>query len=175
MTSVPLNVFRDLFSAVLVLAAVAQAAGTSGTQQPPTNESPTNQSPGNASPAASQDPAAVFFATDTGMVLHAVKPGSVVDYEAAMLALKDALTLADDGETRKLAAGWRIFKAAEPDAKSSVIYVHWIDPAFAGIDYRPSLWLDKLLAGAPADLLAKYRDAFAVPPTKLSLTELKKQ
>ncbi len=57
--------------------------------------------------------------------------------------------------------------------KSSVIYVHWLDPVVTGVDYRPSLWLDKLLAGAPADLLAKYRDAFAVPPTKLSLTELR--
>lgn len=122
-----------------------------------------------------QDPAAVIFATDVGMVLHAVKPGSDADYEAAILALKEAFALADDAETRTLAAGWRVFKASEPDAKASVIYVHWLDPAMAGVDYRPSLWLDKLLAGAPAEMLAKYRDAFAAAPTKLSLTELRKQ
>jgi hypothetical protein len=42
------------------------------------------------------------------------------------------------------------------------------------VDYRPSLWLDKLLDGAPPDLLSKYRDTFATPPTKLSLTPLRK-
>ena len=108
------------------------------------------------------------------MVLHAVKAGSTGDYELAILALKDALAKAEDADTQKLAAGWRIYKAAETDAKSSVIYVHMIDPAVAGVDYRPSLWLDKLLAGAPVDLLSKYRDAFATPPAKLSLTEVRK-
>ena len=89
--------------------------------------------------------------------------------------MKDALAKADDAETLKLAGAWRIYKATEADAKSSVIYVHFLDPVVPGVDYRPSLWLDKLLSGAPADLLAKYRDAFAVPPTKLSLSALKKQ
>jgi hypothetical protein len=173
LTSVPPNVFRDLFSAFLVTAAVVHAAGRRVPQQSPGNESPTNQSSGNASPSAT-DPAAILFTTDAGMVLHAVKPGSAADYEAAILALKEALATATDPETQKLAAGWRIFKATEPDAKSSVIYVHWLDPVVAGVDYRPSLWLDKLLAGAPAEVLAKYRDSFAVPPTKLSLTEVKK-
>ena len=107
-------------------------------------------------------------------MLHAVKPGSTADYEQAILALKEALAKAEDADTQKLAAGWRIYKAAETDAKSSVIYVHVLDPAIAGVDYRPSLWLDKLLSGAPGELLTKYRDAFATPPTKLSLTEVRK-
>jgi hypothetical protein len=143
--------------------------------QPALNQSPTNQSPVNQSPVQPQDPAAVLFTSEAGLVFHAVKPGSSNDYEAAMLALKEALSASTDPETQQVASGWRIYKATEADAKSSVIYVHWLDPAVAGVDYRPSLWLDKLLAGAPADLLAKYRDAFAVPPTKLSLTELRPQ
>ena len=108
------------------------------------------------------------------MVLHAVKAASVADYEAAIFALKDGLAKAEDAETQKLAAAWRIYKAAETDAKSSAIYVHVIDPVVADVDYRPSLWLDKLLNGAPAEMLAKYRDAFASPPAKLSLTPLRK-
>ena len=44
-------------------------------------------------------------------------------------------------------------------------------PATPGFDYRPSLLLDELLGAAPPELLIKYRDAFAVPPTKLWLTE----
>jgi hypothetical protein len=163
-------VFRDLLTAFFVIAAFVHVAGIAlPPQQPPTNLSPSNQPPGQP-----QDPAAVVFTTDAGMVLHAVKPASAADYELAIVALKEGLAKAEDPETQKLAASWRIYKAAEPDAKSSVIYVHLLQPAVAGIDYRPSLWLDKLLAGAPADLLAKYRDAFAAPPSKLSLTEIKK-
>ena len=168
--------FRDLVSACLVLAAVAHTAGAgqpAGRNESPGNQSPTNQSPSNQSPASSDDPAAVLFTTDAGMVLHAVKPGGATDYELAILAMKDALSKAEDAETQKLAAAWRIYKATETDAKSSIIYVHLIDPVVPGVDYRPSLWLDKLLSGAPGELLVKYRDAFAVPPNKLSLTELK--
>ena len=58
-----------------------------------------------------------------------------------------------------MAAGWRIFKVAEADAKANVLYVHVMLPAIRGVDYRPSIWLDKLLGGAPPELLAKYRDA----------------
>jgi hypothetical protein len=172
------------FLVLLVSTGIVQLLGTQPASQLPTNqspaqtagnESPANQSPTNQSPPQSQDPAAVFFTTAAGMMLHAIKATSAADYELAVLALKEALSKAEDEETRRLANGWRIYKAAEGDAKANVIYVHMLDPAIAGVDYRPSLWLDKLLAGAPADLLAKYRDAFAVPPTKLSLTEVKKQ
>jgi hypothetical protein len=113
-----------------------------------------------------------MFTTESGMVLHAVKAASATDYELAILAMKEALAKAEDADTQKLAAAWRIYKATEPDAKASVIYVHLIDPVVPGVDYRPSLWLDKLLSGAPGELLVKYRDAFAVPPAKLSLTLL---
>ena len=181
--------FRDIASASFILVIAAFAAGSRVPQQPPGNQSAGNQSPANQSPAAPgptnqsptnqsgpspQDPAAVLFTTDAGLVLHAVKAGNVADYEAVILALKDALVKSEDADTQTLAKGWRIYRASEADAKSSVIYVHFLDPAVPGVDYRPSLWLDKLLSGAPAELLTKYRDAFAVPPTKLSLTEVKK-
>ncbi len=170
---------RTFLAVLLVTIGVTRL--TYGTaSQAPTNQTPANQSPGNQSPvnqsaALPQDPAAVLFSTDTGMVLHAVKPASAADYELAIVALREALTKAEDVETQQLARAWRIYKASEADAKSSVIYVHVIDPAVPGVDYRPSLWLDKLMAGAPGDLLAKYRDAFAAQPTKLSFTEVRKQ
>ncbi len=44
-------------------------------------------------------------------------------------------------------------------------------PAVTGFDYRPSLLLDELVKELAPDLLSKYQDAFAVPPTKLNLTE----
>lgn len=150
-----------------IVAAVLLVAATQTPQTPPTSG---NASPGNASPG-SPDPAAVTFSTEQGLLLVAVKPDKVADYEAVIVALQEVLASATDEEVRTLAAGWRVYKASDLDAKSAVIYVHVLQPALAGVDYRPSLWLDKLLADAPAELLAKYRDAFATAPTKLPLVE----
>ena len=130
-----------------------------------------NNTSSNVPSPTPSDPAAVTFSTDLGMVLHTVKPANVADYESALTKLQAALAASTDPETQTIASGWRVFKAVEVDAKANAIYIHMLQPTVSGVDYRPSLWLDKLLAGAPAELLAKYRDSFASPPTKLDLTE----
>ena len=123
-------------------------------------------------PAPTPDPAAAQFTTTVGLLLVPVKPTHTADYEDAILALQGAFQKSGDPARRAMAQGWRVYKAAEPDAKKNVLYVHALVPAVAGADYRPSLMLDELLQGAPPELLTKYRDALAGPPSKLSLTEL---
>jgi hypothetical protein len=149
----------------LLAAAMIAALPLAQTPSPPAG----NTSP--ASPTGTADPGAATFSTDRGLLLVAVKPDKVADYEAVIVALQEALSKSEDEEVRTLASGWRVYKSADLDAKANVIFVHFLQPAVAGADYRPSLWLDKLLAGAPGELLAKYRDAFATAPTKLPLTE----
>jgi hypothetical protein len=123
-------------------------------------------------PPPPTDPAAATFATGVGLLLVTVKAEKTADYEAVMQALQAAFATATDPERRAVAQGWRVFRAAENDAKGNVIYVHALLPAVAGADYRPSLWLDQLMEQAPADLLAKYKEALAGPPTRLSLAEV---
>jgi hypothetical protein len=135
--------------------------------------------PQNATPAApvtpsappSVDPAAVTFSTDVGLLLVLIKPDKTADYESALTMLQAALAKDTDPARRAMSQGWRVYKAAEADAKGNVVYVHALLPAVGGGDYRPSMLLDKLLDEVPADLLTKYRDAFAAAPSKLSLTE----
>jgi hypothetical protein len=155
-------VIRLLFALLFLQAAV-----------PPPQPASTNQTPANASPAApiSADPAAVTFSSDVGMLLVTVSPAKRADYEAVIVALQEALAKSQDAEVRTMAAGWRIYKVAEADAKANVLYVHVMLQAIRGVDYRPSIWLDKLLGGAPPELLVKYRDAFVGAPSKLSLVE----
>lgn len=141
----------------LLLAAVA-----------PQNASPVSPPP---VPAPAVDPAAVTFATDIGLLLVAIKPDKTADYEAALQTLQEALSKAADAKLRAMRAGWRVFKAEETDAKGNALYVHALLPTVTAADYRPSMLLDLLLDGAPPDLLAKYRDAFAAAPTRLSLKE----
>jgi hypothetical protein len=169
-------VIRDLLTSILVIGLIH--ALVPAAPQTPGNQSPGNQPPGNATAAngtalkpLAPDPAAIVFATEIGLVLVSVKPASVADYESVIVALQEVLAQATDEETRTLARSWRVFKATELDVKANPLYVHMLMPTSAGVDYRPSLWLDKLLAGAPAELLAKYRDAFAAPPSKLALSE----
>ncbi len=133
------------------------------------------QVPGNASPAApppSIDPASATFKADAGLLVVTVKPDKTADYEDVIRALQEALSKASDEKHRQIAKGWRVYKSVEAaDPKASVVYVHVIQPTVAGVDYRPSLLLDELLAGASAEMLAKYRDAIAGAPSKLGMTE----
>ena len=104
-------------------------------------------------------------------MLVAVKPTAAVDYEAAIQALQEKLAV-DTNEQRSAAAkGWRVFKALETDAKGNVLYIHVMMPTVPGFDYRPSLLLDELVKDLAPDVLSKYQDAFAMPPTKLNLAE----
>ena len=169
---------RFLLALIFIQAA---AAALPPSPQTPGNVTPGNVTPGNATPTTASppnppatvvpDPAAVTFTTEVGLLMVAVKPTMVAEYEAAIVALQAALATATDAEMQKLAKGWRVFKATELDAKTNAIYVHLLQPTVATADYRPSMLLDKLLSGAPLELLAKYRDSFAVAPTKLALTE----
>jgi hypothetical protein len=117
------------------------------------------------------DPAAATFTSDAGVLVVSVKPDKTADYEAAIRALQEALSKATDDKHREIAQGWRVFKATDLDAKANAVYVHVLQPAVKSIDYRVSVLLDELLSGASAELLAKYRDAIATPPSKLGLTE----
>lgn len=146
-----------------VLVTLAVALALSQTPTPPPQEPPPAPKPA--------DPATSAFTTDAGLILVAIKSDKTADFELAIRTLQEKLSADPDPARRALAAGWRVFKAAEADDKGNVVYVQLLLPATPGFDYRPSLLLDELLGGAPPDLLAKYREAFAAPPTKLSLTE----
>lgn len=152
--------------ALIVLLAFAQSAGST----PP---APQTAAPQTAAPAATEvDPARLVFPVDTaGLVLVAVKPDRTADYEAMIHALHDALA-AGGAAARRIGEGWRVFKAADTDAKGNALYVHVVATPLADADYRPSVVLSGLARELPADLLVKYRDAFAGSVTRLSLTLL---
>lgn len=137
----------------------------------PTTAAPTNASPTNASPTQPLDPAAAMFTEETGLLFVSVKPDKTADYEAVIRALQDALSKATSERFRALAQSWRVFKAVEGDAKANAVYIHVIHPVIPGLDYRPSLILDEILAGASAEMLAKYREAIAAGPNKLGMKE----
>lgn len=121
---------------------------------------------------APPDPANSAFAGEAGLILVFIKPTATEDYESVIRALQGALATDSDPVRKAATKGWHVFKAGMPDAKGSTLYIHMMLPAVPGFDYRPSLLVDTLVKDLAPDLLTKYQDAFAGPPTKLELTEL---
>jgi hypothetical protein len=163
---------------LLSLLTLAQAAA-------PPPPAPPKPAPQNAAPAAPQtvspapptvqpspDPASAHFSAAAGLLLVAIKPAAAADYEEVIRALQEALAKDTDATRVAAAKGWQVYKAVETDAKGNVLYIHVMLPAVAGFDYRPSLLLDQLVDDLAPELLSKYQEAFAMPPSRLNLTEL---
>lgn len=144
------------FLAVILLLAQAAAPQTPTTPKP-------------APPPA--DPASSHFTSDAGILLVTVKPAAIEDYELAIRTLQEALAKDSDPNRSAAARGWKVYKSNEPDAKGNPIYVHVMLPAVPNFDYRPSLLLDELVTDVAQELLSKYADSFAAPPTRLNLVE----
>lgn len=149
----------SLFLAFLLLLAQAAVPQAPATSKP-------------APPPPSPDPASSHFTSEAGVLLVTVKPAAIADYELVIRTLQEALAKDTDPDRSAAAKGWRVYKANEPDAKANPIYIHVMIPALPNFDYRPSLLLDELVQDLAPELLAKYLDAFAAPPTKLNLVEL---
>ena len=165
----------SLFLVFLVAAAQAVAPPVSTTAAPSQQTAPAApQVPVPAKPPVVEptaDPASSHFLADVGLLLVAVKPLSVADYEEVIRALQEAMSKQTDPVRLAAAKGWRVYKAAETDAKGNQLYVHMMLPTVTGFDYRPSLLLDDLVKEISPALLAKYQEAFAIPPSKLNLSE----
>ena len=141
---------------------------------PAQNASPSQPTAQNASPAVvtpPADPGAAYFTADVGILLVAIKPAAIGDYETVIQTVQEALAKDTDPGRVAAAKGWHVFKAAENDAKGNALYIHVMQPAVQGFDYRLSLLLDELIKDLAPELLVRYQEAFAVPSTRLNLTE----
>lgn len=132
-------------------ASPAQAAAPAPQQQQQAQQQQHTQ----AAPGATR-----VFASDAGLVLNFIKPDRTADFEEVIARLKDALERSDKPERKQQAATWKVFRALEPGANGSVLYVFDIDPAVAGADYTVSTILAEAFPGQVQDLYKKYADAY---------------
>jgi hypothetical protein len=112
-------------------------------------------------PQAQQAPATRLFQNDAGMVL---------DFEAVMAKLKEALAKSEKPERKKQAASWKVFKGVEPAAGGNVLYVFFIDPAVKDVDYTVSTILSEAFPTEVNDLFKKYADSYASGQNFLNLS-----
>jgi hypothetical protein len=113
-----------------------------------------------------------LFVSDAGMVLNFIKPDKTSDFETIVGRLRDALQKSDKPERQRQAAGWKVFKAMEPGADGSVLYVFTIESPVKDADYAVSAILAEAFPAEGQALYKKYAGAYATGQNVVNLTLL---
>src|SRR5262245_50015613 len=170
---------RGLFKIAIVLALALAPATLLAQQQPPLP--PPQQQPAapRTEPAAPAAPAtassARTFTAPTGIIINAVRPERVADFERLIGYLQSALMTSSDTTVRAQAEGWQVLKASETGPNGAVLYVFQFNPTVPGADYG----LGRILASAYPDqtklqeIWKLYTDSLASGGSLLNLTPVK--
>ncbi len=119
---------------------------------------------------AAAAPAARMFGSDAGMVLNFIKADKTADFEMVMGKLKEALNKSAKPERKAQAASWKVFKAAEPGAAGSVLYVFFVDPSVKGADYTVSTILAEAFPADVQTIFKAYSESYASGQNFVNLT-----
>jgi hypothetical protein len=155
-----------------VLALVIAAATIQAQQQPPPPGAPATPPPGDAAAKPAAISTARTFTAPAGIIINAVRPERVADFEKVIGYLQAALSSSTNDTVRAQGEGWRVLKAAETGPNGSVVYVFLLDPTVPGADYG----LGRILAEAYPDttklqeIWKLYTDSLASGGSLLSLT-----
>lgn len=146
---------------------------------PPPQQAPAQQPPAVPRPESPAPPPVVSsvrtFTAPAGIILNAVRPERVADFEKLLGYLQAALATSSDATVRAQAEGWRVLKASEPGPNGVALYVFLFDPTVAGADYG----LGRILAAAYPDqtklqeIWKLYTDSLATGGSLLNLTPVK--
>jgi len=110
-----------------------------------------------------------MFASDAGMILNTIKPDRTADFEFVVKRLKEALLQSSDGMRKQQSVGWRVYKALEPGANNSVLYVFWLNPVVKGADYTVSKILYEAFPTEAQELYHKFSGAYSGGQTLVNL------
>jgi len=161
---------RVAFTAALMMLALTPAVLRA--QQPAPPGAPATAPRTEQAPAPTTTSSARTFTTPAGMIINAVRPERVADFEKVIAYLQAALSSSTNPAVRAQGQGWRVLKASEPGPNGSALYVFLLDPAVPGADYA----LGRILAEAYPDqtklqeIWKLYTDSLASGGSLLSLT-----
>jgi hypothetical protein len=111
----------------------------------------------------------LVFGADAGLVFNVIRADKTADFEMVMGRVKDALQKSENPIRKQQAAGWKVFRAQEPDAKGNVLYLYVLDPAVKDADYTVSRILAEVFPTEAQELWPKFRDAYAAGQNRLNL------
>jgi hypothetical protein len=160
---------RVVLAAVLFMLAPVALGAQQPPPQPGAPATATRTEPATTTPITSS---VRIFTTPAGMIINAVRPERVTDFEKVIAYLQEALATSANATVRAQAQGWRVLKASETGPNGTVLYVFLFDPAVQGADYG----LGRILAEAFPDQMKLqeiwklYTDSLASGGSLLSLT-----
>ena len=103
-----------------------------------------------------------------GMAGCKVKVGGLSP-EKDLERVKAALLQSSDNTRKQQSAGWRVYKALEPGANNSVLYVFWLNPVVKGADYTVSKILVEAFPDEAQELYRKFSGAYSGGQTLVNL------
>jgi hypothetical protein len=152
-TSATAGCRRIVIALVLTAVAVLTSAGLAQAAAAP-------QAP--AAPAqAAPPPQSRVFTGDVGVMYNVIKPDKTADFEMVLGKLKEALAKSEKPERKAQAAGWRVFKQADPMANGNMLYIFMIDPVVKDADYTVSRILSEVFPAEVQELFKVYSACFA--------------
>jgi hypothetical protein len=158
------------FALALALAPAVLFAQATAPAQPPAGQTPPAQ------PAAPAPPK-LALTSPAGALLVPIKPDQTTVFEEFVAKLKAGLAKTSDPTLKQQAAGFKIYKAAEPFGPNA-LYVVTIEPVVPSADYelfdmlRRTMTPEELRAPEAAEMWKRYANAFASGPSRLSLTPI---
>jgi len=155
--------FLSRLTLALVLAVPAAAFAQQPQQQPPAQPTAQGQQPAEQQPPAqqqaAQDPGRKFTAP-AGILFNIIKPEKATAFEAFLAKLHESLQKSQDATRKQQAAGWKVYKMAEP-ANGNIMYIYFIDPTVPGADYTATRIIAETLPSEAQALYETIKDAFA--------------
>ena len=130
-----------------------------------------------AQPPAAPAPPKVAFTSAAGILLVQIKPDQTAVFEEMIAKLQAGLAKSEDAAVKQQAAGFKVYKAAEPFG-ANALYVVIVEPVVPGGEYDMFAMLQKVMSPeelrAPemADTWKRFVGAFATALGKLSLTKV---
>lgn len=150
--------FLSRLTLALVLAVPAGAFAQQPTQQPPAQPPAQGQQPADQS-AQPQDPGRKFTAP-VGLLFNIIKPEKSAAFEAFLTRLHESLQKSQDATRKQQAAGWKVYKMAEP-ANGNIMYIYFIEPTVPGADYTATKIIAETLPSEAQAIYESIKDAFA--------------
>jgi hypothetical protein len=146
--------FKVFVSGAALVAMTFAAASTATAQEPA------------AAPAAPQEEKIIFPLPqkcqdcDVALITVLIKPAGVADFEMVLNKVKESLAKSEKPERKQQAAGWLVFKSAEP-VQGNTVYIMRIDPIVKGAEYDLMRIIAEVFPTEAQEIFPKYRDAFA--------------
>jgi hypothetical protein len=123
---------------------------------------PQPAAPQAAAPPSASSPA-LAFASEAGMILSPITPSQTAVFEDVMQKVREALEKSTDPVRRQQAAGWKVYKSADP-FQGNTLYLSVMDPAVKGADYSVFDLLKDTMGDADARVLfEQFRGAYGGP------------